>query len=161
MLENTIQKTCVSAFRVLYPTSKLVASQNGISLQGLSAKQRTAVVNEEKAMGMEVGCADLTAYLPNGKCVHIEMKTETGTQSDKQKMYQEDIEAIGHKYYVVRDFNSFFNVIIENTSTEYRSGLYTSAIASFKQNGKLLHFGSDTEMCVIEAFLNTVYGVVG
>ena len=48
------------------------------------------------------GHADCEVYLPGGRVLHIEFKTETGKQRPAQKQWQKDLEAIGHKYHIVR-----------------------------------------------------------
>jgi hypothetical protein len=40
-----------------------------------------------------------------GKYVGIEVKTDTGRQSDVQKRAQQDIEAAGGEYYIVRNMD--------------------------------------------------------
>lgn len=59
----------------------------------------------------KVGSADISA-VPQGKSLKIEIKCEaTGdsVQSDKQKAYQESVEAAGGVYIIVRTFQGFYD----------------------------------------------------
>lgn len=50
----------------------------------------------------KVGGPDLMIYLPDGKCLHLEVKNESGKMSDGQKLYKARIEKLGHRYEVAR-----------------------------------------------------------
>ena len=54
--------------------------------------------------GLYAGVSDLIA-IHFGQVIFIEVKTEIGKQSDKQKDFQQLIEAQGFKYYVVRSLD--------------------------------------------------------
>jgi len=48
------------------------------------------------------GSSDFLVYLPKGETLHLEVKTSKGRQTDNQKKYQKDVEALGHEYYIAR-----------------------------------------------------------
>ena len=54
-----------------------------------------------QGLGSYPGLSDLVA-VKKGRIIHIELKTKTGKQSDKQEKFQADIEAAGGEYRVVR-----------------------------------------------------------
>jgi hypothetical protein len=41
----------------------------------------------------------------------IEIKTSTGRQSDKQKDFENRVNLLGHKYFLVRSLDEFKNII--------------------------------------------------
>jgi len=42
------------------------------------------------------------------------MKTETGTQDKEQKVFQQQVEALGHIYIICRSFEQFQQIIISH-----------------------------------------------
>jgi hypothetical protein len=60
----------------------------------------------DKSTGLIPGVAD-SCLLHEGKAYFIEFKTEIGKQSDKQKNWQAQIEADGHKYFICRSLDEF------------------------------------------------------
>ena len=65
-----------------------------------------------KSTGLVSGVADLN-MLYNGVFYGIELKTETGRQSDSQAKWQRGIEAQGGKYIIIRSEDEFKEFIIE------------------------------------------------
>ena len=65
------------------------------------------------------GVADLLLLVPNAThhALCIEMKTEKGRQSEKQKEWQALIEEKGYRYEVVRNFEEFTKLIEEYLQT--------------------------------------------
>lgn len=60
-----------------------------------------------KAIGVVKGPSDLIMICPK-KTIYIEMKTETGTQSDEQKDFQRQVEDFGcQEYYICRSLEQF------------------------------------------------------
>lgn len=64
-----------------------------------------------KAMGMVRGVSDLM-MLYNGAFYAIELKTETGRQSEFQKQWQEVILSQGGTYVIVRSLQDFCNFVL-------------------------------------------------
>lgn len=60
------------------------------------------VVRIHQTLGCYPGVPDLLAYGPGGRRVDIEVKGPKGKQSQAQRLYQENLEARGHEYRLVR-----------------------------------------------------------
>lgn len=54
-----------------------------------------------QGLGSFPGLSDLVA-IKDGRVVHLEIKTTTGRQSEKQKEFQADLEEAGGEYRIVR-----------------------------------------------------------
>lgn len=119
-LESTLQATLVAMLRQLYPSIVINLSLNGISLTGLSPQQKAQLIREQKQQGMEPGIMDLVLYLPNGKLLNLELKVGRNDQSPDQQSIQAKLTDLGHNYYVIRDYQSVFNLIAEHTTTDFR-----------------------------------------
>ena len=48
------------------------------------------------------GSPDFFIFLKDGKCLHLEVKNETGRQNVRQLDYEMKISNLGHRYCVVR-----------------------------------------------------------
>ena len=68
-----------------------------------------------KSTGTLAGVSDLIVLMPN-RCIFIEVKTDVGKQSDKQKEFESTVKLLGFEYYVVRNINDF-NLIINTPLT--------------------------------------------
>lgn len=69
----------------------------------VNQKARNAIEGMHmKAKGVIPGVSDLIYLRPGGKPVLMELKIETGTQSDDQRKWQLAVEAAGYCYVVVR-----------------------------------------------------------
>jgi len=64
-----------------------------------------------KQTGTLAGASDLIVILPNGTLLFVEVKTETGTQSEAQKEFENRVEKLGYKYRLVRSLEEFKNEI--------------------------------------------------
>lgn len=71
-----------------------------------------------KATGMKAGVADLIVLLPNAKTLFIELKTETGIQSDVQKEFEQQVVSLGFEYHLIRSLEQFKKVIYEHTDNK-------------------------------------------
>jgi hypothetical protein len=56
------------------------------------------------------GVSDLIVVL-NGKTIFIELKTEIGIQSQKQKDFESKIKELNQEYYLIRSLEQFKNEI--------------------------------------------------
>lgn len=63
-----------------------------------------------KSTGMKAGVSDLIVVMPE-IVLFVEVKTETGKQSDKQKEFEIIISKLGFKYYLVRSLDEFKIII--------------------------------------------------
>lgn len=58
-----------------------------------------------KSTGLMAGVADLIVLMDEP--IFIEVKTDTGTQSSKQKEFEKIVKDLGYKYYLVRNLDEF------------------------------------------------------
>lgn len=109
-LESNLQIACIEWFRLQYPKySKLLFSvPNGGSRNVIEAKRL-------KREGVVAGVADILFLKPNKDYpfLCIEMKHGKGKQSENQKEWQKEVEAIGGKYVVCNSFELFKKEIEE------------------------------------------------
>lgn len=59
------------------------------------------------------GESDLTLFRRGGKTIFIEIKTESGKQSEKQKRFQKAVELLGFKYIILRSVEDAKKLIDE------------------------------------------------
>lgn len=103
--EHQLQVECVKWFRLQYPylAHALFAVPNG--------GRRDATTGAKlKAEGALAGVSDLVLLHPSGRhcALLIEMKSQKGTQSNKQKEWQAKITSRGeYKYVICRNFDDF------------------------------------------------------
>ena len=106
--ESRLQRACVTWFRLQYPRYKrlLFAVPNG----GARSAVTGAIL---KAEGVVPGVADLILFLPRGgrHALCIEMKTERGRQSERQREWQEAVEREGYEYALCRSLDDFARVV--------------------------------------------------
>ena len=67
-----------------------------------------------KATGVVAGVSDLIIIRQN-EVIFVEVKTEIGKQSDKQKEFQKTVENLGFKYILVRSLEEF-KINLQNTT---------------------------------------------
>lgn len=58
--------------------------------------------NRLKAQGMVAGVSDMCFIGSDGRAIFIELKTETGVQSDAQKRFEAVCNSCGVGYFIVR-----------------------------------------------------------
>lgn len=106
--EEDMQLQCVKWFDYQYPKLKLHLHH---SPNGGKRDEREGA--RFKAMGTRAGFPDLILLLPNNfyPFMGIELKTDKGSQSERQKEYQKSFEVIGAKYVVVRSLEDFMREI--------------------------------------------------
>lgn len=62
----------------------------------------------KKAIGMMSGVSDLI-IITDKWTIFVEVKTQTGVQSESQKRFQSIVEALGYEYMLVRSLEDFKN----------------------------------------------------
>jgi hypothetical protein len=62
-----------------------------------------------KSTGVVAGVSDLIVLMPN-KCIFVEVKTDIGRQSDKQKDFEEIVKALNFDYHLVRSLEDFIKI---------------------------------------------------
>ena len=98
MTEHQIQVAFVQWFRAKYPKYILQAIANGGHRHLLTAVKL-------KKEGVLAGSPDLEIKLPQGKTIHIEMKTEKGRLSKIQEELITNLHFLGHKVLVCYGLN--------------------------------------------------------
>jgi len=63
------------------------------------------------ATGLMAGVSDLIILRQN-EAIFVEVKTDIGRQSDKQKSFQEQVESLGFRYILVRSLEDFKKAIL-------------------------------------------------
>ena len=88
--------------------------QNGFLVFSVpNGGQRSAITGAIlKKTGALAGVSDLIIVL-EGRVVFVEVKTATGRQQDTQKIFQERVEQLGHRYEIWRDIRDC-EVFIKN-----------------------------------------------
>jgi hypothetical protein len=111
--EDKIQQQCVMWFRNTYclrhnsPRYVIFSVPN----ERKDKMERMRMVGT----GLMAGVSDLVVVMNWPITLYIEMKTETGTQSDEQKEFELTVTALGWKYYVCRSLDQFKAIINENS----------------------------------------------
>ena len=101
MSENQLQAQIFEYHWNNYP------SQRGL-LFHVNNKARNAIEgNKFKAMGVIAGVSDLIYLKPGGKPIFIELKTDTGIQSNEQKKWEIAITNAGYEYIICRSLEDF------------------------------------------------------
>ena len=107
-IEDSLQKSIVQWFDYQHPKLKLRLhhSPNG-------GKRNAIEAAKFKQMGVRAGFPDLVLLVPNKfyPFMGIELKTDKGKLSEKQKSYQREFESIGAKYVVCRSLDEFMKVV--------------------------------------------------
>lgn len=107
--ENFIQQEIVIWFNNNYCLSKhnprcmILSIPNGGARNSREGKTL-------KNTGLLPGASDLIVILPNNILL-IEVKTDTGIQSNCQISFMESVKKLGHHYYLVRSLDEFKNVL--------------------------------------------------
>lgn len=107
-MEHRMQKACVWWFRLQYPhlAGLLFAIPNGGARDAVTGR----MLKEE---GVLAGVADLFLSVPaNGlHGLYIEMKTQKGVVSDKQKAFADNVMGMGYGWEVCRSADDFCRVV--------------------------------------------------
>lgn len=116
MTESSLQQQIYNFFHNTYclkhhnPRCMIFAVPNG-------GTRNTMEAITLKATGLLAGVSDLIVVLPN-KLLFIEIKTQTGIQSQVQKEFEERITKLGFEYYLIRSLEQFKNLIISTQKSE-------------------------------------------
>ena len=111
MKESSIQSSAVQWFTNNYCLKHhnpkfVIFSVPNEAIQKMAWKQ----INIFKAMGLKSGVSDVIVLL-EGKVLFVEFKTEKGTQTDKQKDFQQAVETLGFDYHICRSLEEFQKII--------------------------------------------------
>jgi hypothetical protein len=103
MKESLIQTVIEQYLCLMENMGKLVYTKNN---SGAVKTQRGGFVRFGKA-----GSPDFLIFLKDGKCLHLEVKNEKGRQADSQKDFQKKVEALGHRYIIVRSVDEVVKLL--------------------------------------------------
>ena len=159
MSESTLQITLISMLKTLYSDYVINLSLNGISIP-TDIKTKTLIINQMKKEGMEKGMPDLLLYLPNGKVLNMELKTDKGKQSADQVDVQNRLTKLGHNYYIIRTVYEAFKAIAEHTEIYDRQFQFNQLIISHNDlyiTKPFLHFATGTSLEVVQDTLRNLY----
>ncbi len=159
MSESTLQITLISMLRTLYSDYVINLSLNGISIP-TDIKTKTLIINQMKKEGMEKGIPDLLLYLPNGKVLNMELKTDKGKQSADQVDVQNRLTKLGHNYYIIRTVYEAFKAIAEHTEPSDRQHQFNQLNISHNDlyiTKPFLHFATGTSLEVVQDTLRNLY----
>ena len=98
-IESSIQQACVLWFRAVYPNYIILSIPNGGSRNALEAANL-------KREGALAGASDLMVIAERA-VLFIEMKKPKGKQQESQKVFQQNVERLGHKYVVCHSLQEF------------------------------------------------------
>lgn len=75
--------------------------------EGKNAKEQMY----KKMIGLKSGVSDLIVIMKE-RVIFIEVKDETGNQSENQMCFENDVQDLGFEYYVVRSLDEFKKAIL-------------------------------------------------
>lgn len=107
MTEDQLQQQCIVWARNTYQKLRhfgIVHIPNGGTRHRVEATKL-------KAIGVAAGFPDLICIMPNGHMFFVEMKDEKGIQSEAQKKCEEFMIERNVGYFLIRDFESFKQLI--------------------------------------------------
>jgi hypothetical protein len=106
-LEDRLQQKCVIWFKNTYQmqgNGLIFSCPNGGTRNIIEAKKL-------KETGLMAGVADLIVLFPNGKLMFVELKTDTGKQSEKQIDFENRVKNLGFEYHLIRSIDEFKIII--------------------------------------------------
>jgi hypothetical protein len=107
--ENKIQQEIYLWFKLNYCLPK---HENRCMIFSVPNDSSNAVEQQRKVnTGLLAGVSDLIVYIGTDT-LHIEVKTSTGRQSDKQKDFENRVNLLGRKYFIVRSLDEFKKIVI-------------------------------------------------
>jgi hypothetical protein len=101
--ESVIQRAVEDYLALLEKMDKLVYVKNN---SGAFKAAHGSFVRFGK-----VGSPDFFVFLPNGVCLHLEVKNEKGKQNDNQREYEKMITRLGHEYLIIRDLDDLIHLL--------------------------------------------------
>ena len=102
--ENFIQQQIVLYYNKNFRNNIIAAIPNGGKRDAREAKTL-------KNTGLLKGFSDLIIIEPD-RLVFVEVKTNTGYQSDDQKKFADKIHSLGYEYWVVRSLEDFITKLL-------------------------------------------------
>ena len=118
MKENKIQSDFYRWFNANYSAYRLLlfSIPNEAIYAGFLPKNISIRINNMlRSMGLVSGVADMFLSVARGGChgLYLEFKTPKGTQSDKQKAFEERAKGQGYRYELVRSSEEAKEIVKE------------------------------------------------
>lgn len=108
--EAKVQQSCVMWFRNTYELAHHAPRLLMFSVPNEDIDPRARM--KKKATGALAGVSD--TIIDTGEwLVYCEFKDAKGAQKEEQKKFQERVEALGRKYWLIRDKETFQEKVIE------------------------------------------------
>ena len=99
-------------------------------------RDRSMFVASRKSMGYTLGQSDLIVINKYGRVTYLELKNgKTGTQSDSQKYFEQEIKFRGGNYEIIRTLDDCINFVDRDLDIGNNDG---SAVCSPAQKRSLL-----------------------
>ncbi len=74
--------------------------------------ERDPVASRRKRLtGRVKGAADVMLILNEGRIVFVEFKLPKGRQSDAQRIFEQRVNDLGHRYFVIRTLDDFKQLV--------------------------------------------------
>ena len=108
--EERLQESCIKWIELQYPSWL----RNGRIYHSPNGERRDAITGAKlKRMGVVPGVPDLFIRIARHGYhgLYIELKTEKGRLSDKQRQFADSAVADGYKFVVVRSLDEFMRVV--------------------------------------------------
>ena len=109
MTEAQLQQSIIIWFRNNY-------QMHGKGLIFSVANESTYKNKTFKNTGTMAGVSDLIVVL-NRETIFVELKTETGIQSEKQKEFEMKIKQLNQEYYLIKSLDQFKNELKRKNTT--------------------------------------------
>lgn len=104
--ESNIQHDCVVWFRNTYGLKFMKPKRLMFAVPNEEASGSAVKGALNKAMGVLEGVSD-TVIVSEGESIYCEFKTLKGKQRASQEAFQQDVENLGHEYWLVRSLEQF------------------------------------------------------
>jgi len=102
--EHQLQRRIVVWFRKQYPEYKDCICYNDTNKQTKTSQMIS------RAMGLVSGRNDLSIYY-RGRALLLELKIKTGTQSDNQQIFEQNMKLAGNHYRIAFEFEQAQDII--------------------------------------------------
>ncbi|MEI4262810.1 VRR-NUC domain-containing protein [Roseovarius sp. D0-M9] len=109
--EADIQRQIVNGLRAILPAGAVLHhSANEVTAGGEAARRTQSIL---RGMGVWPGFSDLL-LISEGRVLFLEVKSQTGRQSDDQRAFQAAVEAQGFVYELVRSLDDALRALAKH-----------------------------------------------
>src|SRR5690554_6469246 len=104
--EDYLQNQCWIWFNNEFKNGIFVAIPND-TINAIESKRKSLT-------GRKKGAADVVLILPNAKVIWVEIKIHPNKQTPEQIRFQNQVEALGHRYELIYSIDEFKNLCLNN-----------------------------------------------